>query len=126
VTRTKKPAGRGVPVCSDAAIPEREAFRIGEVARIAGVTTTVLRYWESEFSRLRPPKTASGQRLYRRSDVLLVLRIRDLLHRQRFTLAGARRALAAPPSAAESAARRNAILDEVRRHAQLLLQLVRE
>ncbi len=76
-------------------IPDRLFFRIGEVSRIAGVETHVLRFWETEFSALAPKKTPSGQRQYRRKDVELVLAIRNLLHVQGYTIAGARRALRA-------------------------------
>jgi len=76
-------------------IPDRLYFKIGEVAELTGVQPYILRYWETEFGNLRPTKSRSGQRLYRRNDVLAVLRIRDLLYRQRFTIAGARRRLAA-------------------------------
>ncbi len=75
-------------------IPDKLYFKIGEVAELAGVQPYILRYWETEFGTLRPAKSRSGQRLYRRKDVLAVLRIKELLYRQRFTIAGARRRLA--------------------------------
>ena len=68
-------------------------YKVGEVARLAGVEPYVLRYWETEFSHLRPGKTRGGQRLYRPRDIECVLRIKDLLHQQGFTIAGARRRL---------------------------------
>jgi DNA-binding transcriptional MerR regulator len=71
-------------------IPDKVYFKIGEVARLAGLKPYVLRYWESEFGVLRPKKSRSGQRLYRRSDVELVLYIKDLLKKRKFTIAGAR------------------------------------
>lgn len=74
-------------------IPEKAYFRIGEVARILGVKPYVLRYWESEFKAIRPQKSRSQQRLYRRRDVELLLRIKRLLYEERFTIAGARRKL---------------------------------
>jgi len=76
-------------------IPEKLYFKIGEVAQLTGIQPYILRYWETEFGTLRPAKSRSGQRVYRRSDVLAVLRIKDLLYRQRFTIAGAKRHLAA-------------------------------
>jgi DNA-binding transcriptional MerR regulator len=76
------------------AIPDKLYFRIGEVAGLAGVPAYVLRYWQTEFPQLQPKKSGSGQRLYRRRDVELLFRIRDLLYRDRFTIAGARRELA--------------------------------
>ncbi|MBJ96120.1 MAG: MerR family transcriptional regulator [Rickettsiales bacterium] len=71
-------------------IPDKVYFKIGEVARLAELKPYVLRYWESEFGVLRPKKSRSGQRMYRRSDVELVLHIKDLLKRRKFTIAGAR------------------------------------
>ena len=68
-------------------------FRIGEVARIVGVKPYVLRYWESEFSVLKPDKSPSKHRLYRRRDVETLLRIKELLHQKRFTIEGARKVL---------------------------------
>lgn len=74
-------------------IPDRMFFRIGDVSQIAGVETHVLRFWESEFPTLKPRKTSSGQRQYRRKDVETVLTIRDLLYGEGYTIAGARKAL---------------------------------
>jgi DNA-binding transcriptional MerR regulator len=74
-------------------IPDKLYFKIGEVAELTGVKTHVLRYWESEFSLFRPSKSRSNQRLYRRKDVEYVLRIKDLLYNQGFTIAGARKKL---------------------------------
>lgn len=71
-------------------IPDRRYFRIGEVAELVGVRPHVLRYWESEFRELRPPKSRRGQRLYRRRDVQLLVAIRRLLYEERYTIAGAR------------------------------------
>ena len=72
------------------AIPDKPFFKIGEAARLCALKPYVLRYWETEFHSLRPQKTRSGQRLYRRQDVEMLLRIRNLLHDQRFTIEGAR------------------------------------
>jgi DNA-binding transcriptional MerR regulator len=74
-------------------IPDKAYFRIGEVARILDVKPYVLRYWESEFKAIRPQKSRSQQRLYRRRDVELLLRIKRLLYEEKFTIAGARRKL---------------------------------
>jgi DNA-binding transcriptional MerR regulator len=71
-------------------IPEKAFFKIGEAARLVGVKPYVLRYWETEFRSLRPQKTKSQQRLYRRSDVQLLLKIRHLLYEKRYTIEGAR------------------------------------
>jgi len=72
------------------AIPDKPFFKIGEAARLCAVKPYVLRYWETEFRSIRPQKTRSGQRLYRRKDIELLLTIRDLLYVQRFTIEGAR------------------------------------
>ena len=84
--------GEGLTV--DPAIPDKTYFRIGEVARLLDVETHVLRYWESEFKTVRPVRTRTDQRLYRRQDVEELLRIRNLLYEERFTLDGAKRQLA--------------------------------
>jgi DNA-binding transcriptional MerR regulator len=90
--------------------PNKLYYRIGEVCEIVGVEAHVLRYWETEFPRLAPPKNKSGQRTYRPKDIELLLRIRKLLYEDGFTIAGARKQLAgglpengsAPPSPAPS------------------------
>lgn len=71
-------------------IPDKLYFRIGEVSRIAGVPATVLRFWESQFARIKPQRTEAGQRLYRKKDVELILTIKHLLYDQKFTIKGAR------------------------------------
>lgn len=72
-------------------IPDKMFFRIGDVSRITGVKSYVLRYWESEFKSLRPVKNRAGQRIYRKKDVKLILDIRRLLYDEKFTIAGARK-----------------------------------
>jgi DNA-binding transcriptional MerR regulator len=89
----KAPPDRGEPSKGITGLPDKPFFKIGEAARLAGVKPFVLRYWETEFRSLRPEKTRSNQRLYRRKDVELVLRIRQLLHEERFTIEGARQRL---------------------------------
>lgn len=71
-------------------IPDKLYFRIGEVARLCAVEPYVLRFWESEFSQLRPNKSGTGQRLYRKRDVEMALRIKLLLYEEGYTIAGAR------------------------------------
>ena len=80
-----------------AEIPDRLYFRIGDVARICGVEPYVLRFWETQFPNLKPNKGGTGQRLYRRREVELALRIQQLVHQEGYTLAGARQALEAAP-----------------------------
>ena len=74
-------------------LPEKVYFRIGEVARLLGVATHVLRFWETEFALVRPQKSASGQRVYTRRDVEHLATIKRLLRDERYTLEGARRYL---------------------------------
>ena len=78
-------------------IPDRLYFRIGDVARICGVEPYVLRFWETQFPNLKPGKGGTGQRLYRRREVELALRIKQLVHSEGYTLAGARQALESAP-----------------------------
>src|SRR5579863_6906006 len=78
----------------DVAIPDKLYFRIGEVSELTRTKAFVLRYWETEFSSLRPVKSKSGHRLYRRKDVELIFQIRRLLYEKGFTIEGARRHLA--------------------------------
>ena len=72
------------------AIPDKLYFRIGEVARLCEVPAYVLRFWESEFPQLRPNKGGTGQRLYRRRDVEMALRVKSLLKEEGYTIPGAR------------------------------------
>jgi DNA-binding transcriptional MerR regulator len=80
-----------------AEIPNRLYFRIGDVARICGVEPYVLRFWETQFPALKPNKGGTGQRLYRRREVELAVRIKQLVHHEGYTLAGARQALESAP-----------------------------
>lgn len=75
------------------AIPDKMGFKIGDVAEILGIKQYVLRYWETEFEVLRPKKASNNQRMYTRKDVENALLIRKLLHRDRFSIEGARNAM---------------------------------
>jgi len=89
--------------------PKKLYYKIGEVCEIVGVEPHVLRYWESEFSRLSPPKNKAGQRTYRPKDIVLLLQIRKLLYDDGFTIAGAKKQLTGaapnPESLAEESPR---------------------
>ena len=74
-------------------IPDKLYFKIGEVAKLAGVPTHVLRYWESEFPAIQPKRANSKQRLYRKKDVETIFKVKLLLHDHGYTIAGARRFL---------------------------------
>ncbi len=86
----------------DQGVPDKLFFRIGEVSELVGVEPHVLRYWESEF-KMRPHRSPSGQRMYRRRDIAAFLKIRKLLHEEGFTIAGARKSLAEESDGASSA-----------------------
>jgi DNA-binding transcriptional MerR regulator len=77
----------------DKPIPNKLFFKIGEVCEITDTQPYVLRYWESEFPALAPAKNSSGQRIYRRRDIETVLRIKQLLYEEGFTIAGAKKRL---------------------------------
>ena len=78
---------------ADIIIPERLYFRIGEVSKLCRLPAYVLRFWETEFPQLKPVKSSTGQRMYRRKDVENVIRIKQLLYEHGFTIAGARQCL---------------------------------
>ncbi len=73
--------------------PSKVFYRVGEVSQLVGVESYVLRYWEKMFPQLKPEKDETGQRVYTRSDIDLILRIKDLLYEERYTIDGARKRL---------------------------------
>jgi DNA-binding transcriptional MerR regulator len=87
-------------------IPDKIFFGIGEVSRLTGVEPYVLRYWEGEFEVLQPEKSEAGQRRYRKKDIELVFRIKELLYEEGYTIAGAKKRLSL-----EAKGRGNRILD---------------
>src|SRR5467141_4292030 len=89
----KKSAGKNKT--DEIFIPDKLYFRIGEVATLCRLPAYVLRFWESEFPQLKPVKSSTGQRMYRRKDVESVLRIKQLLYEEGFTIPGARQHLRA-------------------------------
>lgn len=104
-------------------------FKIGEVGEIVGVAPHVLRYWETEFRAIKPQKSRSQQRVYRRRDVETLLKIKHLLYDQKFTIAGARQQLSADRAAVETAPpakdyRVKRSLEEVRRQLDALRQVL--
>lgn len=72
-------------------IPDKTYFKIGEVARLANIKTSVLRYWETEFTFLNPEKSSAGQRLYTRQDIEMVQQIKQLLYHEKYTIEGVRK-----------------------------------
>ena len=97
-------------------IPQKLYYKIGEVGEITGIPAHVLRFWEKQFPVLAPNKTRSGHRLYKKKDILLVIRIRELLYTRRFTIKGARDFLAAgePDSPPQPAPQSGEILGRLR------------
>ena len=84
-------------------IPDKLYFRIGDVARLCEVPAYVLRFWETEFPQLKPNKGGTGQRLYRKRDVEMALRIKSLLYDQGYTIPGARQVFKVEAKAREAA-----------------------
>jgi DNA-binding transcriptional MerR regulator len=91
VTKLKAKPNRS----SELIVPDKLYFRIGEVSELCRLPAYVLRFWETEFPQLKPVKSSTGQRMYRRKDVEAVLRIKKLLYEEGFTIAGARQQLRA-------------------------------
>ena len=121
----------------DPEIPNKLYFRIGEVAKLAGIKPYVLRFWESEFGTLGPKKSGTGHRLYRRKDVELVLEIKRLLYEKRFTIEGARKVLETKPKRATSKAApargqaelftaTSALYQELRRELKDILEILNQ
>ena len=102
-------------------IPDKIYFKIGEVSKIAEVPASVLRFWETEFSQIRPKRTASGQRLYRRREIELVLLIKDLLYNKKYTIQGAKRHL---KTQGKSPKVQTATLDEIRLELERIRNLL--
>ena len=103
-------------------LPDKLYFKIGEVSTLAGVPAHVLRFWESEFPRINPRRTASGQRLYTRQDVELILEIKTLLYARKFTIEGARRHLKSAAAHAQPESRQ--WLSELRAELKALRDLL--
>ncbi|MRS03785.1 MerR family transcriptional regulator [bacterium] len=82
----------------EAKLPDKQYFRIGEVAQFTALKTSVLRFWETEFKDLSPPKSRTGQRLYTKQDIALLLEIKRLLYVEKLTMEGARKRLKAAPA----------------------------
>jgi DNA-binding transcriptional MerR regulator len=115
-----------------AADEEGRLYKIGEVCKIADVQPYVLRYWETEFPPLAPNKSGGGQRLYTRREIDIILRIKQLLYSEGFTIAGAKKKLeaeiASPPAEMTSVAsskETNKALDDVKRELNAILDLLK-
>ena len=110
-------------------IPAKRYFTIGEVSELCGVKPHVLRYWEQEFTQLKPVKRRGNRRYYQHHEVLLIRRIRDLLYDQGFTISGARNRLdesvTEPAKVLRAAAAGKASLAEMRKEIKSVLDLLR-
>src|SRR5436309_15852287 len=115
-------------------IPDKLYFKIGEVSELLGVEAYVLRYWESEFPVLSPKRSGTGHRLYRRKDVELLLRIKQLLYEKRYTIQGARQFLQSEPLQVERKSTRKRAqqelfsddpMQDIRRELSAILELLK-
>ena len=112
-------SSKPLPTSSLPAIPAKRYFTIGEVSELCGVKPHVLRYWEQEFTQLKPVKRRGNRRYYQHHEVLLIRRIRELLYEQGFTISGARNRLD------QAAATRKAAADDGVDLAALRVELQR-
>ena len=110
-------------------IPAKRYFTIGEVSELCGVKPHVLRYWEQEFTQLKPVKRRGNRRYYQHHEVLLIRRIRELLYDQGFTISGARNRLdelVAEPTKSPRAPGRGSNLSQIRKELESVLALLRD
>lgn len=103
---------------------EDKLYKIGEVCRMADVQPYVLRYWETEFPQLAPNKSGGGQRLYTRHEIDTILRIKELLYREGFTIAGAKKKLETELAPAAPPTDRAKVIDEVKKELREILALL--
>ncbi|RMF07372.1 MAG: MerR family transcriptional regulator [Candidatus Neomarinimicrobiota bacterium] len=103
-------------------------YSIGEVSEITGIKPYVLRFWESEFRQLNPPKNRAGNRIYRQKDIDLILKIKSLLYEKKFTIKGAQEVLSHPQAAEMGPENRNqkvsALLASIRNELNSILDLL--
>lgn len=114
-----------------AATTDEKLYKIGEVCKLADVQPYVLRYWETEFPQLAPNKSGGGQRLYTRSEIDTILRIKELLYRDGFTIAGAKKKLdeaepapAAPAAEAAAPTPSDDVIASVKRELREILRIL--
>src|SRR5687768_2203507 len=116
-----------------AAANEEKLYKIGEVCKVADLQPYVLRYWETEFPQLAPNKSGGGQRMYTRREIDTILRIKELLYREGFTIAGAKKKLeteglepAPVPEGAAAAAPSADLIGNVKKELRAILDLLEE
>ena len=101
-------------------------YSIGEVSKIVGLKSYVLRYWETEFKQLTPPKNRAGNRTYRQKDIDLILQIKDLLHGKKFTIEGARSVISSKNSDVNVTKSINKnIIIQLKNELQQILQVIK-
>tara|TARA_B000000557_G_C20710679_1_gene415761 strand:- start:70 stop:432 length:363 start_codon:yes stop_codon:yes gene_type:complete len=108
-------------------------YSIGEVSELTGLKAYVLRYWETEFSQLKPPKNRAGNRTYRQKDINVILKIKDLLYKNKFTIDGARSVLSGKSSvqgnakkAESSDEKLNIIYSKIKNELEAILKIISE
>ncbi|VAW68011.1 Transcriptional regulator PA2737, MerR family [hydrothermal vent metagenome] len=106
-------------------IPGKRYFTIGEVSELCGVKPHVLRYWEQEFTQLKPVKRRGNRRYYQRHDVILIRQIRSLLYDQGFTIGGARQQLTGE-QAKEDTSQSNQLVKQIRNELEEILQTLKK
>jgi len=104
-------------------LPDKLYFKVGEVSAIVGVPAYVLRFWEAEFKKIKPKRSPSSQRMYRKSDVELILRIKHLLYEKKFTIQGAKQHLKTKPDEKEEKPS-TITLDEIRMELASIRDLI--
>jgi DNA-binding transcriptional MerR regulator len=109
---------------SETQLPDKLYFRIGEVGTLADLPTYVLRFWETEFPQIKPKRTPSGQRIYTKNDVAIILNIKHLLYNQKFTISGAKQHLKSK-SGDNKKNSSNKILTEIRQELQGIRELLK-
>ncbi len=107
-------------------IPNKMAFKIGEVAELLNIQPYVLRYWESEFDELKPKKSNHNQRMYSRHDVKMAMMIQKLLHKDRFSIEGARKALRQLRSHVKQEGEKRVVASKVDSAHEHLLELIED
>ena len=101
-------------------------YSIGEVSKLVGLKSYVLRYWETEFKQLTPPKNRAGNRTYRQKDIDLILKIKDLLHGKKFTIEGARSVISSKTSTSSNIEVINRkIISQLKNELQQILQVIK-
>jgi DNA-binding transcriptional MerR regulator len=103
-------------------IPDKFYFKIGEVSKIAELPSHVLRFWETEFKRIKPRRTESGQRSYTKKDIEIILEIKHLLYEKKFTIDGARKFINAKAEAKSPATRR--FLEDLRKELSSIRKML--